>query len=226
MFEIKIEKLIRSHRRTLSIEISPEAEIIVRAPMRMPSSIIEQFIRDKQYWIIQKLELVKKKHIHKQKEFLDGEKFLYLGKEIELRISDEKVSALRIEDGCFILNQKYQKRAKKVFTVWYRGEAFRVISERVKVYSHQYNIKHSEIKLSNASGRWGSCSPNGNLNFNWRLIMAPMEVIDYVIVHELAHIEIKNHSKRFWIKVESIIPSYKICRRWLKDHGSRMMKMV
>jgi predicted metal-dependent hydrolase len=219
-------KIIRSRRRTLSIEISEEAELVIRAPMRMPQYVIDQFVNEKQAWIRQKLDVIKKRHSHKPKEFISGEFFLYMGKDIELKLSEERVLPLKIENNNFILNQKYQNRAKKVFIAWYRSEAYKIITERVKYFAGLYNIKHSLIKLSDASGRWGSCSPNGNLNFNWRLIMAPMEVIDYVVVHELAHIEIKNHSRKFWAKVESIIPDYKPRRKWLKENSGKIMKMV
>jgi predicted metal-dependent hydrolase len=109
-----------------------------------------------------------------------------------------------------------------VFTQWYKEQAYEVIEKRVNVFSYQYGFSPRQVKISSARTRWGSCSPNGTLNFSWRLVMAPLEVIDYVVVHELAHLHVKDHSSRFWQEVEKIMPDYKDRRKWLRIHGEKL----
>ncbi|MCS7122892.1 MAG: M48 family metallopeptidase, partial [Candidatus Micrarchaeota archaeon] len=87
-----------------------------------------------------------------------------------------------------------------------------------------YNFRYNRVRITNARRRWGSCSSSNNLNFSWRLIMAPLEVIDYVVVHELVHTRIKNHSKAFWRMVEAVMPDYDRQRRWLRENG-HMLKI-
>jgi predicted metal-dependent hydrolase len=122
----------------------------------------------------------------------------------------------------FTLSQSAQKKGEAIFTRWYKEMAFKVISERVALYSQKYNFSPKQVKISSAKTRWGSCSPDGTLNFTWRLVMSPLDVIDYVVVHELAHLRIKNHSRKFWSVVEAIYPEYKKQRKWLRDNGEKL----
>ena len=98
-------------------------------------------------------------------------------------------------------------------------KAQEVFSQRVAYYSSKANSPYKRIRISQARSRWGSCGAKGNLNFSWRLIMAPLEVIDYVVAHEVAHLKIKNHSKHFWLWVEQLFPDYRQQRKWLKTNG-------
>jgi predicted metal-dependent hydrolase len=113
--------------------------------------------------------------------------------------------------------------AAKVFELWYRQNARQILHERVKVYSQQHGFQYQSIRITSARTRWGSCSASRSLNFSWRLIMAPLEVVDYVVVHELVHTVVHNHSKRFWKKVERILPDYNERRKWLRKNGSHLM---
>ena len=100
----------------------------------------------------------------------------------------------------------------------YKEQARVLFAQRCELYASRMGVSYERIALSNASTRWGSCSPKGNLRFNWRLVMAPSEVIDYVIVHELAHLKELNHSRRFWALVEAVLPSYRASKKWLREH--------
>lgn len=99
---------------------------------------------------------------------------------------------------------------------WMKAEAERVLSERVKKYSSLTGTSYSSLKLSDAKARWGSCGAKGSLNFAWRLIMCPISVIDYIVVHELSHITYKNHSEGFWARVKTVLPNYTEQQDWLK----------
>ena len=107
---------------------------------------------------------------------------------------------------------------KKVIEQFYRKKAEEVIHDRLQFFNEHYQFRYNRVTLRNQKTRWGSCSSRGNLNFNWRLIMAPIEVIDYVVAHELCHLKEMNHSSRYWALVEQAIPDYKKYRKWLKDN--------
>lgn len=218
MTEIKIDKLIRSKRRTIALEIARDAGLIVRAPFRAPLDFIEKVVFKKRFWIKEKQEFVRercKKIV--TKEFVNGEGFLYLGDIYKLEFVDVLDKPIAFNNG-FLVSLKHADTAKEVLIAWYKEQAYQKISERVHWYSSLYGLKYNKIKISDAQRRWGSCSAKGNLNFSWRLIMAPLRVIDYVVVHELAHIEEKNHLKDFWNKVKVMMPDYKQNKKWLKEN--------
>jgi predicted metal-dependent hydrolase len=125
-------------------------------------------------------------------------------------------------DGCFYLSRHRLPEAPAVFEAWYRAQARRLISERVKHYAARNGFAYKRVSITRAKTRWGSCGSGGTLNFSWRLVLAPLEIIDYVVVHELAHLEVKNHSSVFWEKVEALMPDYKERRKWLKDNGQAL----
>ena len=119
----------------------------------------------------------------------------------------------------FYLSKEYLEGAKGIFIDWYKKRAYEKISERVKWYAQKRGFKYNRINITNAQKRWGSCSCRNNLNFSWWLIMAPLPVVDYVIVHELVHLDEKNHSRAFWNKVKMLMTDYKKYQEWLKKNG-------
>lgn len=214
---IKIDKLIKSRRKSVALEINENAQLIVRAPFRLSQSRLELILADKIAWIKKKqAEMLKKFKISK-KYFIPGEKFLYLGQEYELRLA-ESFKALELKDY-FYLSNKYEKSGQAVFRYWYKEAALEKIRERVFYYANKNNFQINQIRLSSARKRWGSCSSQRNLNFSWRLIMAPLFVLDYVVVHELVHLQHMDHSNRFWNRVSGICPNYLEAREWLNKNG-------
>ena len=219
--QIEINKLVRAKRRTIAIIIERDGSLTVRAPKRAALRDIEQFIHEKTAWILrtrQRLEMIME---IPKKQFIEGEKFLFLGNEYELKLVDPQRPALKFDEG-FTLGNTSQKRAETLFTTWYRQQALHIFSERVGYHAQLHAFEPKQVKITSAKTRWGSCSSNGNLNFTWRLVMAPLEVIDYVVLHELAHLKVKNHSSKFWKLVESIDPQYKLKRKWLRLHGETL----
>jgi len=182
---------------------------------------IDSFIEEKSAWIVRTQEKLKSIEAIPEKKFEDGEMFMYLGVEYPLTLVKPQRPALKFNDG-FTLGVTAQKRGMQAFTKWYKEQAFDVISERVKILSAMHGFKPEQVKISSAKTRWGSCSADGTLNFTWRLVMAPLDVVDYVVVHELAHLRVRNHSPRFWKLVESIYPEFKKHRKWLRDHGEKL----
>jgi hypothetical protein len=129
---------------------------------------------------------------------------------------------LLLED-CFRLAESALENAEPVFRNWYRRQAGKLIEERVVFFAGRYQLQYEKIKITSARTRWGSCSAKGVLSFSWRLIMTPVEVVDYVVIHELVHTIHHNHSKSFWKMVEKLLPDYRKHRMWLRQNGQQMI---
>lgn len=210
-------KLIRSKRRTIALAITANASLIVRAPMNTPVSYIERLIESKLNWIRQAAAKISSRPRAVAHEYVEGESFLYLGKTYKLRFDKKATKKLDFKSA-FILSSREKKNARDVLISWYKAEAKKQITERVELYARRSGLSYSSIKITTANRRWGSCSTTGNLNFSWRLIMAPLWVIDYVVVHELAHLEHKNHSPSFWASVKVMNSGYEKSKVWLKQN--------
>lgn len=192
-------KIIRSKRRTVALLISPDATLTVRAPFVTTLEYIRKLVFEKRSWINKKqMQILKNGIPPPSKKFVGSEDFFYLGKLYKLN---------------------FESRAGTI--EWYRRQALPKITERARWYSQKTGWEFKSISITKAEKRWGSCSPSGSINFSWKLIMAPPEVVDYVVVHELAHIPERNHSAGFWNKVKSVLPDYKERRKWLRENETK-----
>lgn len=212
----------RKRRKTIALQIRNETDVIVFAPYFTPVKEINRFIEEKQNWL--------NKTIRKQKEAADknkakayetGETFLYLGKPYPLEVFFEPFEreGIVFQNDRFRLNARAGKELRKhYFVSWYKKKAGDFIGPRVDFFSGMLKLPYKKLKITSAQSRWGSCSGDNHLAFSFRLVMAPPEIIDYVIVHELIHIREKNHSAGFWRHVEMTMPEYKKHRGWLKDN--------
>ena len=222
LITMKIDQLIRSKRRTIALIIDQDGKLIVRAPLRASMKQIESLVAQKAGWIQSKQAQARTTTARlTPKEYTNGEEFLYLGKPYRLAIVDDAKSPLRLADR-FYLSRSRLPQAERLFKAWYIAQARSAIAERVQLYAERYGFEYRQVKITHARTRWGSCSARGSLSFSWRLVMAPMAAIDYVVVHELVHLGEKNHSRRFWAKVEAILPDYKQQVRWLKANGFKL----
>ena len=220
--DIPTPKLIRSKRRSIALEISSDGTFIVRAPHFVGEQAIQEFISRKRKWIDKIYDRARNRlTLFRPKQFIEGEIFLYLGNEYALHITQDMYGKLIFEDR-FILNARYLPKARILFERWYREEAFMLFTLRCKFYAENMGVRYNSINLSSAKHRWGSCYPDGNLRFNWHLVMAPKDIIDYVVVHELAHLVEPNHSSRFWAIVEKVFQDHRQAKQWLKDNQFRL----
>ncbi len=216
--EILIEKLVRSRRKTVELTITPRATLVVHAPLRTSYKYIRDIVDQKRSWIIRKLNEARERVKPWPRRFVNGEFFFYLGKPYELRYTKLRGKVIELSDKLYI-SERYLPRAKDVVESWYRAEALAIISKRCALYARICGYTPRAIKISNARKRWGSCSPCAKLNFSWRIVMAPLDIIDYLVAHELSHIGHHDHSNLFWHEVERIIPDFKRRRKWLRDNG-------
>lgn len=216
---MKIDEIIRSNRKTFAIEIKPDGRLIVRAPDRASQKQIQAIVDQKTDWIIKNKAKISRKYAAvKSKAYQHGESFWYLGEQYALQLTSRQKPLLTL-DGSFHLARKAQSQAKAVFIEWYREETRAITRDIIKAYTEKYHFKVGQVRINSARTRWGSCSSKNNLNFTYRLCMAPLSVVEYVVVHELAHLKERNHSKAFWNTVAALKPDYQQDRQWLKRHG-------
>lgn len=217
---MKIDHLIRSKRRTLALLVRRDGTLEVRAPLRMPLYQIETLIAGKSDWVIKRrVQMARLSKSSPPHHYQPGEEFLYLGKMFPLILAERSRPALALLEDGFHLARTARKRGSAAFTAWYKAEARRVFEERTALYAARFSLKAHGVRITAARTRWGSCGPQGSLNFTWRLVMAPLEILDYVVVHELAHLKIRSHSAAFWKLVAEMMPDYQTRRDWLKKNG-------
>ena len=209
--------IIRRKVKNIRISVNKDKEVKVIIPMRYPVSELKNILKERESWIKKKLE-----HFDNLKNNfdLDGNEILYLGKKYTFVLKPEMKNYFQIDEegmkiysGVDLLNKGLQEH-------WLKQEAKRVIEERVKLINKESRFKYKKIFIRSQKTKWGNCSGNKNISFNWRLIKAPLDVIDYLIFHEFTHLEEMNHSKTFWLKVSLLCPNYKEKNKWLKKNGA------
>lgn len=172
--------LNRSKRRTLAVTVTSEGTLLVKAPFNMADKEIEQFLKQKRYWIYKQTKQI---------------------------LADNEERVLHSEDEIKQLKEK----------------ARNILTNRTEYYKKLVGVSYQKIRIGNQKTRWGSCSSRGTISYNWHLILMPEYIMDYVVVHELCHLQEMNHSPNFWKRVEEIFPDYQDCRRWLKENGSQYL---
>jgi len=223
MRDIVIDKIIRSKRRTLGLHISSDARLIIRAPERLSLETIRKIVARKHVWIQRKQqEIHRNAALRPVKKFNEGEQFLFQGQWCTLRYTDPPSPVFEFNNNEFLLARQYAAQARSLLAGWYQRQAAAVIPQRVDYYSRRAGIRYARITVNNAKTRWGSCGHQATLNFSWRLVMCPPAVLDYVVAHELAHVEVRNHSSQFWECVSRLFPDYYSCRLWLK-HNTHLL---
>ena len=227
-------KIERSHRRkTVGIYVFPQSEVLVRAPEFLKADRIKEIIRKKAQWIIKKQELLKNQiQASFPKEFVSGESFPYLGRNYRLKVVKSPSS---VDEGCKLMNGRFlvetngdlsaegnRGAVRKILEDWYVERAKRKIPERVELYARKIGKRPKKVEIKKQKRRWGSCSSSGVVRFNWKIIMAPVTIVDYVIVHELCHLIYPHHSRLFWQKMGTILGDYAKRRARLKDYSLQL----
>ena len=216
---VTINEIIRTKRRTIALIVERDGRLIVRAPMCTREELIHEFVKQKEKWIVKKqAQFAATYRPFVPKEYVKGEGFWFLGQIHKLEIVDEKKPNLYL-NGNFRLSKSVLPKADNVFEKWYRKQAQQILIGRVQWYAAKHGFQYKRVKITSARTRWGSCTSQGTLSFTWRLVMAPVPVIDYVVVHELVHLGVRNHSQRFWDSVGVIMPDYEQKVAWLEKHG-------
>jgi predicted metal-dependent hydrolase len=208
-------------RRKLTITVERDRSVVVHAPKNTSDEKIEQVVESKRQWIYEKIGHPQKYQDLPHapgKEIVSGESALYLGRQYRIEIVKSNTSEIHFDQRFFVPDLPKPIRAEAM-REWYIAKANEKIVSRVKQHARLLGVDVALVKIVDNRYRWGSCTLNDNVNFNWRLIKAPMFVIDYIIVHELAHLIETNHTPRFWNIVRAQAPTMDKAKVWLKENG-------
>jgi predicted metal-dependent hydrolase len=220
----------RPNKKGVVISLGWQEGMKVIAPKQISQTQIEEILAKKASWIIEKYkEISKIAPPPAPKEFVSGEKFSWLGRSYRLKVHKVdglKKSTLTFRQGKFIaqipkeLSDEERKQQLSLrFKEWYCTQGLNKIQERLQLYCPKMGVQPTKVVLKEQKRRWGTCTSKGAIYLNWRLLMAPLSIVDYVLVHELAHLKHFNHSKAFWHFVQTILPDYEERKEWLKING-------
>ncbi|MBE6050673.1 MAG: M48 family metallopeptidase [Clostridium sp.] len=212
-FEYKIEY---KKRKTISIVIENKNSVLIKVPIGTSNETINKVIEKKRKWIISKLEMMSERKELKENEIL------YLGNVTKIKVIVQpfiKRDFVVVINHEIVVNVSSRDKYKRILEKWLREEAKKVIEDKINKYCTIINKVPKEVKIKEQKTKWGSCTYDNRIFFNWKLIMAREEAIEYVVVHEMCHMIHKNHSKEYWSTVEAFMPSYKKEHNWLKENG-------
>lgn len=223
-------RLIRSKRKTVALSFDENARLVVKAPYWLDDERIRTFVEAKADWINAtraRLHNARQKSFRERPKLETGDRLLYLGEDRILTVVRDARARVRVVNAgeriiMWVPYEADYELRRMNLEKWYRKEAAFVLGQRAEKYAQMLDVAYHKIHVKDQKSRWGSCSGKGNLNFNWRLIMAPEEVLDYVVIHELCHLVHMNHSPDFWNLVGQICPSYAKQKRWLKANGESL----
>lgn len=222
-------QVIKSNRKTVTISILPTKRVIVKTPQYLSDYEIVNMVKQNAKWINSKIsdmpDYIEEKLENK---YQDGDKLLYRGKDHTLKvIENHRIKKAKVEiisnEIVLTINKENSQAIPGILEQWYKEKARELVYEKLNYYNTYINKKISTVRIKNQRKRWGSCSNLGNLNFNWRIIMMPDEMFDYIVVHEMCHLKHLNHSKDFWRTVQEILPDYKEREKWIKANGARLL---
>lgn len=210
--------IIRSNRKSLSLMVSKNGELIVRAPKKLSMEYIYAFIKQKEKWIINKQKVIQNSNVNNL-EIINGNEYLLCG-ERYTKVEIDRLKNVEISGSNIFLPANIDGFKRDMLTIkWYTNVTKEIVTSRIKYFSELMQVNYSRVKIDNSRAKWGSCSSTAEIKFNLRLSMLPYKVIDYVVIHELCHLLEFNHSKNFYKIIESIMPDYKIHRARLKEYN-------
>ena len=225
-FDFPFETIRTDRVKSASIDVEDNL-VKVTVPKNLSDERIEELIKGRILWIKQKLALQATAIISKPKEYVDGEAFAYLGRNYRLKCANGSEESVKLKSGYLNVTTKNGKRNSEHIKVaieqWYRTKALSRLIDKTRRYSAILKVEPTSINLKDYKAMWGSCSPKGVVSYNWRIILAPHKIVDYIVVHELCHLIEPNHSSKYWKQVMSVIPDYENSKEWLKNNGSSLL---
>ncbi len=225
-FDFPFETIRTDRVKSASIDVEDNL-VKVTVPKNLSDERIEELIKGRILWIKQKLALQATAIISKPKEYVDGEAFAYLGRNYRLKCANGTEESVKLRSGYLNVTTKNGKRnsehIKAAIEQWYRTKALSRLIDKTRRYSAILKVEPTSINLKDYKAMWGSCSPKGVVSYNWRIILAPHKIVDYIVVHELCHLIEPNHSSKYWKQVRSVIPDYENSKEWLKNNGSSLL---
>ena len=222
-FPYEVIRTKRKKSATIKVE---EGKVQVIIPESLSSKRLELLLKEKTSWIRNKLREYSQIQQIKPKEYVSGECFSYLGRNYRLKLTGTDSGEVKLKGGQFVLgvDAKLSGDEKTGFIresllEWYFTHAKERLKEKTERYAKLIGVEPNSVIVKSYKSRWGSCSSKGDISYNWKIIIAPHRIVDYVVVHELCHMLHHNHSDKFWKSVERFLPDYRECREWLKYNG-------
>jgi len=214
----------RRRKRTLQISVDAGGDVRVAVPYRTPVAAIEAFVRERVPWLERQLAAAPPAP---ERAWVSGERVPYLGRSLALAVTEAPRPApaalaggvLRIELPVALTGAPRAAAARVAMEAWYRPRAERLLAARAARWARRLGWAPRRVIVKAQRRRWGSCARDGTIRLNWRLVMAEPALIDYVIVHELAHLEVHHHGPEFWVRVRSVLPGCEVQRRQLRQEG-------
>lgn len=224
---IEYQLLTGSDRQTTDIVIERDGQITVRPPKWMTPEQVDETVYSKRLWIYRNLaEWRDLNASHVVREWVNGESFLYLGSQYRLQLVDEQDKPLKLKDGRFCLLRSVidggKEAAQEAFEQFYKDKGLVRISERVSYFADKVGVVPGNVIIKDTGYRWAACLKNGDLQFHWKCLMAPLTIIDYIVVHELCHLHHRDHSVAFWNEVDKVLPDYRERKEWLRVRGAEL----
>ena len=222
-----IAEVIRtSRRKTADIRVE-EGEVSVVVPLHTSNEKIDQLLSNKRLWIKEKIALQRELAPASDKEFISGEAFPYLGRNYRLKVVQGAFAPVKLKEGRLIVQlpetSQQPNMIRNALVRWYKRQAEQKIQEKVKRYAPIVGVEPLGVTIKTFKSRWGSCTPKGELEFNWLIMLAPNRMVDYVVVHELCHLIHHDHSPEFWQEVNRVMPDYQECRAWLRENSVKLV---
>jgi len=219
----EVKRTSRTKSATITVE---EGKVCVVVPRQLESERITKLLKDKNRWIKEKIALHREAQPTSTKQFVSGESFSYLGRNYRLKVLQGNYQPIKLTNGRFTITLRAGADNPDLIQdslfSWYKQHAEIKLTEKAKRYAEMMGVKFNSVGLKTYRSRWGSCSVEGDITFNWKIIMAPNRIVDYVVAHELCHLIHHDHSPKFWREVERIMPNYAECKDWLKHHGASL----
>ena len=215
-------------RKKVTITVERDRRVVVHAPNHASDEAIAQIVEAKRHWVNEKTRHSQKYAVHPHppgKELVNGESALYLGRNYRIEIVDKKTECINF-DQRFLIPASRAAHKKDAMREWYIERAKERILPRVVKRARELGVSIGQARIVDNRYRWGSCTVRDSINLNWRLIKAPIFVVDYVIAHELAHLLVPNHTPRFWNIVKTQVPKMDRARDWLREHGQILEEEV
>lgn len=226
--DIEYQLLPGSDRQTTDIVIERNGMITVRAPRRMTPEQVDETVLSKRMWIYRNLAEWRDLNATRViREWVSGESFLYLGSSYRLLLVAEQDEPLKLKAGRFCLQRSIVESqgpvgAHHAFQHFYTTKGLPRIQQRIAYFAGKVGVVASKVQIRDLGYRWASCTKQGNLHFHWKCLMAPLTIIDYIVVHELCHLHIHDHSDAFWNEVDKVLPDYRERKEWLRIHGAKL----
>ena len=223
--DLLIEVVRTKRRKTASIKIIDGAVQVI-VPEQLSDIRVQELMQKRTTWIRKKLHEQSQIVPPKPREYVDDEAFTYLGRNYRLKISQKTNCEVKLKGGYLevgLPNSSNKKYIRNALVEWYEVHALARLTEKTNRYAETMGLAPNSIYVRDYKSRWGSCSSNGQISYNWRIIIAPHRIVDYVVVHELLHLEHPNHSPAYWRSVKRAFPDYALCRQWLRTNTNKLM---